>query len=85
MHTYFHWLESLLKDIDGFPSSKRAITFLFMLLMMVLSIANTFFGVKLESFVVESVRDIIIAGIGFSGLEKFTSRPLDGIKPTGFK
>jgi len=45
--------------------------------MIALGIANTFFHLHVEQFIFESFRDIVIAGIGFAGAEKFTNRPND--------
>jgi len=68
------WIAELLKDIDGYPSSKRVLAFIATFFMMVLGIANTFFNLHVEQFIFESFRDIVIAGIGFVGAEKFTNR-----------
>jgi hypothetical protein len=72
---FFPWIAEVLKDIDGFPSSKRVLAFISTLFMMTLGVANTFFSLHVEQFIFESFRDIVIAGIGFAGAEKFTSRP----------
>ena len=74
---FFPWIAAVLKDIDGFPSSKRVIAFLSTFSMIALGIANTFFHLHVEQFIFESFRDIVIAGIGFAGAEKFTNRPND--------
>lgn len=74
---FFPWIAELLKDIDGYPSSKRVLAFISTFFMMGLGISNTFFNLHVEHFIFESFRDIVIAGIGFAGAEKFTSRPND--------
>jgi hypothetical protein len=71
---FFPWVVEVLKDIDGYPSSKRVIAFISVFFMIVLGAANTFLGIHVEEFIFSSFRDIVIAGIGFAGAEKFTNR-----------
>ena len=65
------YAKGILADGKGFPSSKRVITFLFSLLMAVAFIANLFYGYNIDAKLLDSVMYIVIAGFGFTGIEKF--------------
>lgn len=67
----------VMQDVDGSFSSKRLITFIFTVLMVAMVIANTWFGQPVDHTLFESVRDIVVAGLGFIGAEKFTHRNED--------
>jgi hypothetical protein len=70
-----HWLGKTLQDVDGSPSSKRVVIFLALFFLMILSCVSIFANYHIDSFVLESFRDIVIAGLGFTGIEKFSNRP----------
>jgi hypothetical protein len=67
----------MLQDgLDGTVSSKRVITFLAFLLCAIAFLANLFFGYKIDSFMYESMSYIVMAGLGVTVAEKFSSKPL---------
>lgn len=65
------YITQVLQDTHGSYSSKRAITFLCASLMSVGFIANLFWDQTVDQFMFESIMYIVIAGLGFSGAEKF--------------
>jgi hypothetical protein len=70
-----HWVGKTLQDVDGSPSSKRVVIFMSLIFLMILSGISVFAKYHIDSFVLESFRDIVIAGLGFTGIEKFSNRP----------
>jgi hypothetical protein len=70
------YAKGILADGKGSPSSKRVITFLFALLMAVAFIANLFYGYNIDAKLLDSVMYIVIAGFGFTGIEKFAPNGL---------
>jgi hypothetical protein len=68
------FLRSMLTDIDGNISSKRVITFLAFLLCSVAFISNIFCKYEVDSKLFEDMMYIVVAGLGFTASEKFTSR-----------
>ena len=68
-------LSSMLADgLDGSVSSKRVITFIAFLLCATGFLANLFWGFKIDSNIFNSMMYIVIAGLGFTGLEKFAPK-----------
>ena len=73
------WLKSLLQDgHNGSISSKRVITLLAFLTCMWGFVADTF-GYKVNPDLFDSMMYIVIAGLGFTASEKFTSNKQKGI------
>jgi hypothetical protein len=72
------YFKGVLGDSKGAPSSKRVITFLFALLMAVAFVANLFYGYNVDAKLLDSVMYIVIAGFGFTGVEKFAPNGLAG-------
>jgi hypothetical protein len=72
------YFKGVLGDSKGTPSSKRVITFLFALLMAVAFVANLFYGYNVDAKLLDSVMYIVIAGFGFTGVEKFAPNGLAG-------
>ena len=68
------FLRSMLTDIDGDISSKRVITFLAFLLCSVAFISNIFWKYQVDTKLFEDMMYIVIAGLGFTASEKFTSK-----------
>lgn len=68
------FLRSMLTDIDGDISSKRVITFLAFLLCSIAFISNIFWKYEVDSKLFEDMMYIVVAGLGFTASEKFTSR-----------
>ena len=64
----------MLLDVDGNPSSKRVVTMICTVFFFVIVFCNLFFGMKVDEPIYTTIRDIVIAGLGFSGAEKFASR-----------
>ena len=68
-------LKSMLADgVDGSVSSKRVITFIAFLLCATGFLANLFWGFKIDEFIFNNMMYIVIAGLGFTGLEKFAPK-----------
>lgn len=69
------FLKSMLADgVDGSVSSKRVVTFIAFLLCAVGFLANLFGGFKIDEFIFNAMMYIVIAGLGFTGLEKFAPK-----------
>ena len=64
----------LADSVDGSVSSKRVVTFLAFILCAVGFIANLFWGYKIDEFIYNSMMYVVIAGLGFTGLEKFAPK-----------
>ena len=56
---------------QGEISSKRVVTFLAFILVMIGFLANLFWDYIIEDFIYSSVMYIVIAGLGIVGAEKF--------------
>jgi hypothetical protein len=68
-------IKSMLADsVDGSVSSKRVITFLAFILCAGGFIANLFWGFKIDEFIYNSMMYIVVAGLWFTGLEKFAPK-----------
>jgi len=68
------FLYSLLKDgHDGTWSSKRMVTFLAFLLCAVAFLADIFLEKKVTQGLFDGMMYIVIAGLGFTASEKFSS------------
>jgi len=68
-------IKSMLADgVDGSVSSKRVVTFLAFVLCSVGFVANLFWGYKIDEFIYNSMMYVVIAGLGFTGLEKFAPK-----------
>jgi hypothetical protein len=59
---------------DGSVSSKRVVTFIAFTLCLVGFVANMFWDVTIEQFIYDSMMFIVVAGLGFTGLEKFAPK-----------
>jgi hypothetical protein len=68
------FFNQVLQDSSGVFSSKRTVTFICVLLMATGFLANLFGGFKIDQFIYESIMYIVIAGLGFSGAEKFAPK-----------
>jgi hypothetical protein len=78
MKKVIDYIKGVLADGKGSPSSKRVITFLFAILIAIAFIANLFYGYKIEKELLDSVMYVVIAGFGFTGIEKFAPSGLAG-------
>ena len=69
------YVKGILADSHGSPSSKRVISVGFALLIAVGYIANLFYGKHIDDNILDAVMMIVIAGLGFTGVEKFAPKP----------
>lgn len=69
-------LKTMLADGDDATaiSSKRVVTFLAFLLCAVGFLADLFFEFTITAAIFDSMMYIVIAGLGFTGLEKFAPK-----------
>ena len=67
-------LASMIADSDGAVSSKRVVTFLCVLAMLVTWGGNLFYGLQITEFIFEGLMYIIIVGLGVATAEKFTRK-----------
>ena len=67
-------IKSMFSDVDGCISSKRTITFLAFVLCGIAFIAELFWGYKVSENAFDSMVYLVIAGLGFTASEKFTSK-----------
>ena len=63
---------SLIADVDGHASSKRVITMLAFLCVMIAFLSNIFAEIPLQEFVFDGMLYLVGAGLGFSTFEKFS-------------
>lgn len=68
------YLKGIVADGNGVPSSKRVISIVFAILIGVGYCANLFYGYKVDDNLLDAVMMIVIAGLGFTGVEKFAPR-----------
>lgn len=69
------FLSSMLADgVNGEVSSKRVVTFIAFLLCAIGFLSNLFFGFKIDQFIFDAMMYIVVAGLGFTGLEKFAPK-----------
>jgi hypothetical protein len=69
-----YWLNSMLSGNDDTVSSKRVVTLLAFLLCASSMIAEQYFNYKIDPKIYDSMMYIVIAGLGFTASEKFTSK-----------
>jgi len=58
---------------DGKISSKRVITFLCLLFMLIGYTANLFWGFEVQENLFEALQWIVMAGLGFTASEQFST------------
>lgn len=76
-------LISALKGLDGHVSSKRLVTLVSFLCIVIAFTVNVFMEIPLEEHVYEGMLYLVMSGMGFSSFEKFSpkhahSKPEDG-------
>lgn len=82
MKKIINYIKDILADHKGMPSSKRVVSVGFALLIAIGYVANLFFGYQVADNLLDAVMMIVIAGFGFTGVEKFapkTSEPEPGM------
>lgn|GEM_PF-1487781 len=74
-----NFLEALLKnlreifsDVDGDLSSKRLITFLGFLVMIITWVCNLWFGMIILDYIFDGFLYLVVVGLGVTATEKFT-------------
>lgn len=68
-------LKGLVSDgADGSLSSKRVVTIICTILMIVGFLGNMFFGYKIDEHIYNAIMFVVITGLGFTGLEKFAPK-----------
>lgn len=78
MKSVIDYIKGILADGKGSPSTKRVVTFLFAVLIGIAFIANLFYGYHVDKELLDSVMYVVIAGFGFTGIEKFAPSGLAG-------
>jgi hypothetical protein len=75
------YIKGILADGSGTPSSKRIISIVFAILIGVAFVANLGWGLSIDDNILDAAMLIVIAGLGFTGVEKFAPKykqePLD--------
>ena len=68
-------LKGLISDgTDGSLSSKRVVTIICTILMITGFLGNMFFGYKIDDNIYNSIMYVVVAGLGFTCLEKFVHK-----------
>lgn len=62
----------ILSDVDGGTSSKRFITIIAFVLLSIAFLSDMFFDIKLQEFVWDGMLYLVLGGLGFTTLEKFS-------------
>lgn len=68
------YIKKILADNGDNPSMKRVVTMICALLIATGYIANLFWRFTIDEFIFNSVMYIVIAGFGFTGVEKFAPK-----------
>lgn len=64
----------MISDVDGSISSKRIVTFMCVVAMLITWAANLFWGLQITEFIFEGLLYIIVVGLGVATAEKFTRK-----------
>jgi hypothetical protein len=67
-------LKSMLLGLDGQVSSKRAITSIAFLCVVIAFLVNVFMSIHLEPHIFDGMLYLVMAGMGFSSFEKFSPK-----------
>lgn len=65
------YIKKILADSAGIPSSKRIISIVFTIIIAGTFIANVGWGLTVADNLLDAAMIIVIAGLGFTGVEKF--------------
>ena len=74
MQKLVNYIKGILGDTDGLPSSKRIVSVIFSLLVMIAFVGNMIWGWSIDDNLLDAVMMIIIAGLGITGIEKFAPK-----------
>lgn len=66
-------LKEIFSDIDGDLSSKRFITFLGVLVMLITWVCNLWFGMVLLEYIFDGFLYLVVIGLGVTASEKFSN------------
>ena len=67
-------LISALKGLDGHVSSKRLVTLISFLCIVIAFMVNVFMEIPLEEHVYDGMLYLVMSGMGFSSFEKFSPK-----------
>ena len=79
MQKVIDYIKGILGDTDGLPSSKRIVSVIFSLLVMIAFVGNMVWDWSVDDNLLDAVMLIIIAGLGITGIEKFAPK-IDSLK-----
>jgi uncharacterized membrane protein YhaH (DUF805 family) len=79
MQKLVDYIKGILGDTDGLPSSKRIVSVVFSLLVMIAFVGNMVWGWSVDDNLLDAVMMIVIAGLGITGIEKFAPK-LESLK-----
>lgn len=68
------YIKGILADSAGSPSSKRVVSVIFAILIGGAFVANMGWGLTVDDNILDAVMMVVIAGLGFTGVEKFAPR-----------
>ena len=74
MKKVLDYIKEILSDSNGGASSKRVISVVFAILIGIAFVANLGWGLTVADNLLDAVMMIVIAGLGFTGVEKFAPR-----------
>jgi hypothetical protein len=74
MKSFIEYIKGILGDTAGIPSTKRIITVLCSFLIMIGYCASLFYDYSVDDNLVDAIMMIVIAGFGFTGVEKFAPK-----------
>ena len=77
MQKLVDYIKGILGDTDGLPSSKRIVSVIFALLVMLAFVGNLGWGITVDDNILDAVMMVIIAGLGITGIEKFAPKLKD--------
>ena len=75
-----HFLKNMLSS-GSKVSSKRVVTFICLLFMLIGYVANLFWNFEVADNMFESLQWIVMAGLGFTASENFGKTPPEPVKP----
>lgn len=73
MKSIIAYLKQMLSDPNGEASTKRVISLIAAILIMVGYLANLFGDYSADDNFIDALMMIVVAGFGFSGIEKFAT------------
>jgi len=65
-------VNKILSDGTNKLSSKRSAAFVLLIMFIVVVIAHMFFGLPIDDYVFQGLKDTLIFSLGFVGAEKFS-------------